>query len=113
MAVFIVYCLWSAYWLVQGRLPPALFLGLTGWPAPTTGLTRSLLALGRGNWRTSLGYNAMTVPLVVLLFASLGWPAVQCARRQRVALPQWMVWAWLAVLAIAWALKLAGPPGYW
>ena len=58
-----VYVGWNLFWLAQGEVPPALFLGLTGWPAPTTGGTRSLRELGLGHWGASLRWNAMTLPL--------------------------------------------------
>ncbi|MDY7011617.1 MAG: hypothetical protein SVV80_12845, partial [Planctomycetota bacterium] len=43
--LFLIYCFWWVFWLVRGKLPPALFLAITGLPSPTTGCTRSLQSL--------------------------------------------------------------------
>src|ERR1022692_3864522 len=42
LGLFVVYCIWNAYWLLQWRLPPSLFSAITGLPCPTTGGTRSV-----------------------------------------------------------------------
>ena len=110
---FAVYLAWNVLWLFQGRLPPSLFQALTGWPSPTTGCTRSLQHLLAGQWSESLRYNAMTVPLVLLLAASGLRLGGQVLRRQRLSLPAWLAWSWVIVLAIAWAVKLCGDPRYW
>jgi hypothetical protein len=101
-----VYAGWQVLWLSQGQLPPALFLALTGLPAPTTGGTRSLLCLLRGDWRGSLYYNAMTVPIALLGIVSTAWPIVQVVRGRRVHLPRGIGLAWVVVLALAWSIKL-------
>ena len=113
LAGLVVYVGWNAYWLAQARMPPSLCKALTGFPAPTTGGTRSLRELLAGNWLESLRCNAMTVPLCLLLLLSGGWLAVQGLSRRRLALPNWIAWTWLVVLATAWLLKLAGDPRYW
>jgi hypothetical protein len=113
IGVFVVYLAWNVLWLFQGTSPPSLFLALTGWPSPTTGGTRSLQHLLAGQWSESLRYNAMTVPLVLLLTASGLRLGGQLIRKQRLSLPAWLAWSWAAVLVIAWALKLCGDPGYW
>ena len=59
--LFVVYCFWQIFWLVQGKLAPALFRAATGIPAPTTGGTRSLIQLCQGDWRASLSWNPMAV----------------------------------------------------
>jgi hypothetical protein len=38
-----------------------LFHRLTGYPSPTCGTTRGLLAMARGAWRESLAWNPMTM----------------------------------------------------
>ena len=112
-AMFVVYVLWNLFWLAQARVPPSLFLGLTGLPGPTTGGTRSFFFLLQGDWQGSLAYNAMTVPILGLLVFSVASLVVQVIRRQRLRLPNWTLWAWLGVLGVAWALKLTGSPAYW
>ena len=106
-AVLVVYCGWQAFWLCQGRIPPALFLALTGLPAPTTGGTRAMMQLLRGDWQVSVYHNAMAVPLTLLFLLSGGWLLVQGLRRRRWRLPQGFFVAWLVVLAVAWITKLA------
>lgn len=110
---FGVYCLWWGYWLAHGKLAPALFLALTGLPAPTTGMTRALRALADGRWRESLAYNAMTLPIVGLTIVSVGVVAFQAMGRQRMVLPLWIARSWAIVLVVAWMLKLVEPRQYW
>jgi hypothetical protein len=101
-----VYVVWQILWLSHGRVPPALFLAATGLPAPTTGGTRSLLCLLRGDGWGSLHHNAMTVPIVLLTVVSLGSVVSQLLRRRRVCLPRSVGITWFAVLALAWLIKL-------
>lgn len=106
-SLLIVYLGWNAIWLVQGWIPPSLFLALTGLPSPTTGGVRSMTALAEGDWRASLEFNALAVPITLLFVycvARLGWCA---ARRDRLVLPRWTLPAWIGVLSLAWVLKLA------
>lgn len=109
----ILYCGWNLYWLCRLRVPPALFLALTGLPSPTTGGTRSFRALCAGEWHESLRWNAMTVPILALLSASIVGLFLSWLRTRRLRLPQWFLWAWCFVLIAAWALKLAGDRAYW
>ncbi len=108
-----LYILWNLYWLAQARVPPSLFLGLTGLPAPTTGGTRSILRFLDGDWRGSLAFNAMTLPILALFVYSVGLLLLRFVRHRRLRLPGWTTWAWLIVLTTAWVLKLTGSPEYW
>jgi hypothetical protein len=110
LALLVVYCLWNAFWLAQGRLAPSLFLALTGLPAPTTGATRATLQLCQGHWRESLRYNPLAVPLGLLFALCLGWLVAQALRRRRLRLPGWVAWAWAVVLGLAWVVQLARWP---
>jgi hypothetical protein len=107
------YLGWNVWWLAQGRVPPAIFKALTGYPAPTTGGTRSARFLLAGDWQESLRANAMTVPIAVLFVVTLVWPAVHWVRKGRPRLPLALAWVWAVVLLIAWVLKLTGDPQYW
>ena len=113
MGMFVLYILWNLYWLAQARIPPSLLKGLTGLPAPTTGGTRSFCCLLHGDWRGSLLYNAMTLPILALFVFSVGLILSQLLRRRRLRLPSWTAWAWLIVLVTAWVVKLTGSPEYW
>jgi hypothetical protein len=106
MSMLVVYVSWQICWAGFGRIPPSLFLALTGWPAPTTGGTRSMLALLNGEWRLSLYHNAMTLPIIGLVMFTLGWELVQLRQALRKPLPPPIVKAWIAILSLAWIIKL-------
>ncbi len=110
---FAGYCIWNGYWLAQGKVPPSIFLAATGLPAPTTGGTRAVVHLWRGELLESMRYNAMAIPILLLLAVTLGWLIRQAAKRRPFLVPFGFFWAWLAVLAIAWVLKLTGDPNAW
>jgi hypothetical protein len=110
---FVGYLTWNSVWLLQGIVPPSLFQAVTDWPSPTTGGTRSLQHLLAGNWSESLQYNAMTVPLALLMIASGFLLGGQLLRRQSLRLPSGLAWSWAAVLIVAWIAKLCGDPAYW
>jgi Protein of unknown function (DUF2752) len=113
MGGFAGYCVWNVYWLAHGSLPPSIFVAVTGFPAPTTGGTRAVVHLWRGDVRESLRYNAMAIPILLLVAFTLGWLLRQAATRRRLLLPWSFFWAWAALLAVAWVLKLTGDPLYW
>jgi hypothetical protein len=106
-ALLFVYLVWNAIWLGQGRLSPALLLALTGVPAPTTGGVRSLAALAQGDWRSSLALNALALPMAALFLWCVARLGCCALRRERLALPRWVLPAWICVLSGAWVLKLA------
>ena len=104
----VLWLAWNAWWLaIEGRLPPSALTEVAGVPCPTTGCTRSLLALGAGDWRGSLRHNALAVPIGVLFLLSVAWAAVAWARSGRARLPGALAWVWAGVLTVAWVTKLA------
>jgi Protein of unknown function (DUF2752) len=105
-ALLVVYVGWQLFWLAQGRLPPALFLALTGLPAPTTGGTRSMRALFTGDWQAAVRYNPLALPMTLLFVASVAWLLTCGMTRGRWRLPRQFLVAWLALLAVAWVFKL-------
>jgi hypothetical protein len=111
--LFVGYVVWNGYWLCLGRVPPSLFLAVTGLPSPTTGGTRSVQQLWQGNWRESLKWHPLAVPIILLFLLSLGWLGWQALTRQRLRLPEWFLWAWGICLGISWVVKLLGDPQYW
>lgn len=110
---FGAYCAWWAFWLLQGRLPSAPFKAITGLPAPTTGCTRSLSCLMRGDVSTAFLWNPFSVLITMLFLASIGWLAGRWLTQGRLLLPSWFLYAWIIVLGLAWATKLLGNPRYW
>jgi TctA family transporter len=113
LAGLAAYVGWWGYWLARGQLPPAPIKAMLGLPAPSTGCTRSLMALARGDWRESLRWNPFAVPMLLMLVGSLAWVIVRALRRRRVVLPERLATAWLILLPVAWAVKLFGDPAYW
>lgn len=112
-ALLVTYLWWNGAWLSLGHAPPSLMLALTGLPAPTTGMTRSLLQLIDGNWAASLAWNPFAVPLLALFLVSIGRVAVQGICGRRLELGTTLGRCWLGVLLAAWAAKFLIGPGYW
>lgn len=112
-AGFAGYLAWNAYWLGQAAVPPSLFAVITGLPCPTTGMTRSGFALLRGDIQRSLFWNAFTVPLMVLLLATMFRMMVAYKNQQRLVLPVGWGWVWAALLLAAWFGKAITGPESW
>jgi len=113
IAMIPVYVGWNLYWLTQYRVAPSLFWAITGLPCPTTGCTRSLRALLRGEYLESLRYNALTIPICLLLAATLVQLGGQVVHKQKVALWPSLMVLWAAILPLALVLKLLGDSRYW
>ena len=112
-ALFVVYVGWNAWWLAHEQLPMSLMKGLTGLPAPTTGLTRSLLLLWRGEFGASLTFHPLAIPMMALFLGSLAWLAAGWIRHGPLRLPAWLYRPLLITLACAWVIKLLSPRQYW
>ena len=85
----------------------SMLTGLTGVPCPTTGGTRSLVALANGDFQRSLYFNPMTIPIIGLF----GITFLQWLRRGKAA--NWVVTAWITLLTVAWIAKLVSPIETW
>ena len=96
LACLPAYLGWNVWFIVQGQVPPSILYGTTGWPAPTTGGTRAMLALFAGDFATYARMNPFAVLFVLLLGAS-AW-----ALLRRGALGRTLSVGWLGVLASAW-----------
>ena len=101
------YLVWNVAWLISGNVPKSMLTGLTGIPCPTTGGTRSFIALASGNFQRSLYFNPMTIPIIGLFGITLG----QWLRRGKAA--NWIPIAWIVVLAVAWFAKVMSPIETW
>lgn len=108
-----VYTVWNAAWFVCGRLPPSIFLFCTGLPCPTTGMSRSLLALFRGNLHEFLLYNPLTVPYLALSFVCAALICFDFIQRRRLVLPTVLQWTWAILLVLGWIAKFAIGRQYW
>lgn len=62
----------SAPWLHSILNHVCLFHWLTGLDCPLCGMTRAMLAMGRGHWREAIRYNALS-PLGAAMLATLFW----------------------------------------
>ena len=103
---------WAVSFLqpVSNLLPGCAFKRLTGFACATCGLTRSVMALGRGNWWEAFHWHAAAAALAGLLPVLVLWdlrrawrgdcyPRLPDSRAARAA-----VWA---VLLGVWALQVA------
>jgi hypothetical protein len=97
------YLLWNAYWL----------LGVFHIPAPTTGMSRSCLALLGGNLREFFLWNPFTVPILALFVCSICVLTWRLVSARRACLPPWFLKAWIGVLLAAWVTKLALGSAWW
>jgi hypothetical protein len=113
LGAFVFYLVWNAMWIAKGRIPPSILTAFTGIPCPTTGGTRSVLALCHGKWRQAFLYNPLT-PVYLLLFAySVVTLSRQMLAGKRLVLQQLTARAWLAALTVGWAAKFALGRKYW
>lgn len=101
------YLAWNVAWVSHGKIPPSIFLYVTGLPCPTTGMTRSLLLLARGDVTGSLSQNPFTLPYLALVAVSLALVLRDAARRRPPALPPQLAWAWALALGAGWAVQIA------
>ena len=103
---------WAAAFLqpVTDLLPGCAFKRLTGLACATCGLTRSIMALGRGDWREAFHWHpaaalvAALLPAVALWDLRRAWngeayPSLPNSRAARVSV-------WVLLLAV-WALQVA------
>lgn len=88
-------------------------LGLFGIPAPTTGMTRSVLALFSGELSVSLRWNPFTLPVIFLFVYSLVIAGGNLCFRRDANLPRSLVLGWIICLAGAWFFKLWQGPDFW
>ena len=113
IAAFLGYLGWNAYWLAHWRLPPSIWTRATGLPCPTSGMTRGMRALLAGNLVEFVLYNALAVPILLLLAYSGFFLLRALFRKQRLALPPRVAALWLIVLVAAWFSKFIIGPQYW
>jgi|TARA_B100001971_G_scaffold207307_1_gene227315 hypothetical protein len=106
ISLFAVYIIWNITYLSLGQLPPSILLSATGVPAPTTGLTRGLMAIGKGNITESLKLNPFSIPLIFLFVFSIFTIAYKLLKQQKLELPKILFSSWLVVLIAAWIFKL-------
>ena len=109
LGAFAVYAAWNLAWLSRGRVPPSILYAVTGVPCPTTGCTRSLLALAHGDLTESLLLNPFTLVYLALLAMTFLALLKRFCARQPMTLPTWVGWAWAASLLAGWVAKITLP----
>ena len=112
-ASFAAYLGWNLAWLASGKIPPSVLRALLGLPCPTTGCTRSVIALLHGNLHASLLWNPFTISILILLAVSLQMLFLAALRKKELILPKWMGAAWGSVLILAWLSKFVLGRAYW
>jgi hypothetical protein len=72
VAVTMAVILWGVALPEQSHYDLCGFHWLTGRPCPLCGLTRALLALGKGHWKQAVQLHALS-PLGLMMLFSLFW----------------------------------------
>jgi hypothetical protein len=85
---------------------------LFGRPCPLCGLTRGAGALLRGDWQTAQAYNALTLPLLVLLVLEVVVRGAFLLVERRYRLPPAVMRADLTLHGLLAALYLAYAAGF-
>lgn len=112
-AVFVI----SAWWR-PAELPSIIacpFRALTGLPCPGCGMTRAFCALGHGEWRLALQYNALSPLVFLAALLAWAWAAAGALnwRRARAAIESLRpgrraAGGLLALTVVWWLARLAG-----
>jgi len=113
LGAFAFYLIWNARWIAKGRVPPSILKFFTGIPCPTTGGTRSLLALLHGDWQLSLRFNPFLLVYLFLVVYSVAVLLRQLLRHERLALRPAVAWTWCVALTLGWIAKFLLGPKYW
>ena len=104
--LFMYYCVFNVYWLSYFNVPPSILYFHFDIPCPTTGCTRSFLALVDGNIGMSLHYNPFTILYFILIGITLSVLLKIIYRKDPLLLPRWVSSSWLLLLMTSWAYKL-------
>ena len=113
VAGFLVYLSWQAGWFFHTGGPAPTLLVAVDLPAPTTGISRSLLALGAGDWQRSWFFHPLAVPLLLVFLYAIARTLWQLARRERPSLGSFGSWALFGLLAVSWVVKFWTGPATW
>ena len=112
-AVFVVSATWRPSELPSFVLCP--FRALTGLPCPGCGMTRAFCALGHGEWRDALGFNALSPAVFLGALGVWAWAAAGVLNLSRARAALSRLWpgaraggALLALTLVWWAARLAG-----
>ena len=87
-----------SHWGLRFPFPPCLFQWAFGFPAPSCGLTRAVLALMAGDWPRSLSYHLFGPVFVVLATALTLATSFELITRR--SLVQWYEGLWRSRAAV-------------
>jgi len=88
--------------------------GIVGLPCPGCGLTRAFCALWQGRWIDALAYNALSVPLVILVVVAPWVAACELLAGRRAAFYGFLYSSRFAWLAAAVVISYqVGRVGWW
>ena len=111
--LFIGYCGWNLYFLLQGEIPSSIFKTMTGLPCPTTGGTRAVKAFFSGELGEAFLYNPLTLIYILLAVLSFGYLFYYRIQQKILSLPWWLCRGWLLALGVGWVVKFLLPTKYW
>ncbi|MHB1457465.1 MAG: DUF2752 domain-containing protein [Armatimonadota bacterium] len=70
----LIFILWFPIMILMMRYIPfdhlpstCMFVNATGFPCPTCGMTRAMIAIGKGDWQRAYVMNTMSFPLTGFL----------------------------------------------
>lgn len=69
--VFSITAVFCFYWFLIGKIQLCVFRLFTGLPCPGCGLTHAGLALLKGDWRASLQYHPLLLPILFVLVTTI------------------------------------------
>lgn len=93
----LICILWFPIMILMMRYIPfdhlpstCMFVQVTGYPCPTCGMTRAMIAIGKGNWHRAYIMNMMSFPLTG--FLGLVWLGLiyDSVIRKRMLLYNWL-----------------------
>jgi hypothetical protein len=113
LGLFGIYLAWNAVWIAKGRIPPSILRAVTGFPCPTTGGYRSLMALSSGHLAQSFLFNPLLLIYLLLFGYSMAILLRQAICRERLVLRPFVAWMWCIALVLGWAAKFALGRQYW
>ena len=113
IVAFIGYVVWNASWLLCHQIPPSIWTYCTGLPCPTTGMTRSIVWLWRGDIQNCLRFNPFTAVYLSLTGISTAILLRRALQRRNIALPNSVGWGWLITLTLGGVAKFALGSAYW
>ena len=78
---FLIFAALGVLSLLTGKVQVCLFRFHTGLPCPGCGLTRAFLALLRGDFRASVQFHALLLPVLFTLLAALAGTIAQAREK--------------------------------